>query len=134
MKHAQNAQLVRPVTAGLITFAASGALALAPAASAVAVARDTLGAPAHRTIGDSGVDACAALALVHQVRATQYPSIRADFAHSRWGNLRTAGTAYVDLATALLRATHAYGGETVWFYERLSATCAAHGRPLNDNA
>lgn len=131
MKHAQNARLVRPVIAGLIAFAASGALALAPAASAVAVAA---AAPSHGTIGDSGVDACGALALVHQVRASQYPSIRAEFAHSRWRNLRTAGTAYVDLATALLRERHAYGGETVWFYERLSATCAARGRPLNDNA
>jgi hypothetical protein len=130
MRHAQNARLVRPAIACLIAFAASGTLA--PAASAIAVAAD--GAPSPGIIGDSGVDACGALALVHQVRATQYPSIRAEFAHSRWLNLRTAGTAYVDLATALLRARPAYGGETVWFYERLSAACSAHGRPLNDNA
>ncbi len=33
------------------------------------------------------------------------------------------------IATQLLTA-HAYGGETVWFYERLSAACAEHRQAL----
>jgi hypothetical protein len=37
--------------------------------------------------------------------------------------------AYVQIATRLL-TTHAYGGETAWFYQQLSAARAKHGRPL----
>ena len=45
---------------------------------------------------------------------------------SRWPDLRTAGTAYVDLAVQLLNARGTDGYQTVWFYQRLSATCAKH--------
>ena len=36
-----------------------------------------------------------------------------------WPDLRTAGTAYVDLAVALHTARGTDGYETVWFYQRL---------------
>ena len=65
----------------------------------------------------------------HQVAAKDYPKIGTQFADSRWPDLRISGLAYVRIATKLL-TTHAYGGETVWFYERLSAACAEHGRAL----
>jgi hypothetical protein len=45
-------------------------------------------------------------------------------------SLSKEGLAHVEIATQLL-ATHGYGGETVWFYQRLSAACAKHGRPLD---
>jgi len=80
---------------------------------------------------DSGVAGCRALSGAHQVAATEYPKIRVEFARSRWPDLRTAGTAYVDLATAILHARNTDGYETVWFYQRLSAACAKHGRALN---
>ena len=59
------------------------------------------------------------------VPAADYPVLRAEFAGSRWPDLRTAGTAYIDLAD---------GYQTVWSYQRLSATCAKHGQPLNGSA
>jgi hypothetical protein len=65
------------------------------------------------------------------VPTADYPKIRAEFADSRWPGLRTAGTAYVDLATALRTARGTDGYQTVWFYQRLSTTCAKHGQPLN---
>ncbi len=80
---------------------------------------------------DSGITGCKALAGAHPVAATEYPKVRAEFAHSRWPVLRNAGTAYVDLATALLHARNTDGYETVLFYERLSAACTKHGRTLN---
>jgi hypothetical protein len=57
--------------------------------------------------------------------------LRAEFAGSRWLDLRTAGTAYIGLAIALGTARGTDGYQTVWFYQRLSATCAEHGQPLN---
>jgi hypothetical protein len=78
---------------------------------------------------DSGLAGCTALAGTHQVAAADYPAIGAQFAGSRWPDLRFSGLAYIEIATKLL-TTHAYGGETVWFYQRLSAACAKHGRPL----
>jgi hypothetical protein len=83
--------------------------------------------PAHSP--DSGLAGCKALSGAHQVAAQDYPKAGAQFAGSRWPDLRISGLAYVGIATKLL-TTHAYGGETVWFYERLSATCAEHGRAL----
>jgi hypothetical protein len=80
---------------------------------------------------DSGLVACAYPLSTQDVPATQYPKIRAEFAGSRWPDLRTAGTAYVDLAVALLSTRGTDGYETVWFYQRLSAACAEHGRPLD---
>ena len=79
---------------------------------------------------DSGLVGCTSLSSTHNV-AAEYPKIRAQFAGSRWPDLRSAGTAYVNLAVALQCAPYAYGGETVWFYERLSAACAKHGRALS---
>jgi hypothetical protein len=77
---------------------------------------------------DSGLVACSYPLSTQDVPATDYPKIRAEFAGSRWPDLRTAGTAYVDLAVALRTARGTDGYETVWFYQRLSAACAQHGR------
>jgi len=62
------------------------------------------------------------------IAATEYPKIRAQFAGSRWPDLRIAGTAYVDLAIQLPKARYTDGYQTVWFYQRVSAACAKHGR------
>jgi hypothetical protein len=78
---------------------------------------------------DSGLAGCAALSAAHRIAAADWPVIGAQFAGSRTPGLRHSGMAYVGIATKLL-GTHAYGGETAWFYERLAATCADHGRPL----
>ena len=75
---------------------------------------------------DSGLVACTYPLATQDVPATAYPKIRAEFAGSRWPDLRTAGTAYVDLAVALRTARGTDGYETVWFYQRLSAACAKH--------
>jgi len=75
---------------------------------------------------DSGLAGCSSVLGAHQVAAWDYPKIAAQFAGSRWPDLRISGLAYVEIATKL-RATHAYGGETVWFIERLAAACAKHG-------
>ena len=79
---------------------------------------------------DSGLAACTALAGGQPPAASDYPKIAVQFAGSRWPGLRLSGLAYAEIATQLL-ATHAYGGETVWFYQRLSAACAKHGQPLD---
>ena len=80
---------------------------------------------------DSGLVACTYPLATQDVPAAEYPKIRAEFAGSRWPDLRTAGTAYVDLVIALRTARGTDGYQTVWFYQRLSATCAEHGQPLN---
>jgi len=80
---------------------------------------------------DSGLAACAYPLSTQDVSPTEYPKLRAEFAGSRWPDLRTVGTAYVDLAMALLTARGTDGYQTVWFYQRLSAACAEHGHPLN---
>ena len=77
---------------------------------------------------DSGLVACAYPLSTQDVPAADYPKIRAEFAGSRWPDLRNAGTAYVDLAAALLKPQYTDGYETVWFYQRLSAACAKHGQ------
>ncbi len=77
---------------------------------------------------DSGLVACAYPLSTQDVPASDYPKIRAEFAGSRWADLRTAGTAYVDLAVALRTARGTDGYQTVWFYQRLSAACAQRGR------
>ena len=79
---------------------------------------------------DSGLAGCTSLSSTHQAAASSYPKIRAEFAGSRWPDLRTAGTAYADLITQLRTARGTDGYETVWFYQQLSAACARHGRPL----
>jgi hypothetical protein len=80
---------------------------------------------------DSGLIACTYPLSTQDVPATDYQKIRAQFAGSRWLDLRNAGTAYVDLAVALSTARGTDGYQTVWFYQRLSAACAKHGQPLN---
>ena len=82
---------------------------------------------------DSGLIACAYPLSTQHVSAAGYRKIRAEFAASRWPDLRTAGTAYADLGTALLTARGTDGYQTVWFYQRLSAACAKHGQPLNSS-
>jgi hypothetical protein len=75
---------------------------------------------------DSGLVACAYPLTTQEVPASDYLKLRAEFAGSRWPDLRNAGTAYVDLALALPHARYTDGYETVWFYQRLSAACARH--------
>jgi hypothetical protein len=89
-----------------------------------------LGSTDPGTPPDSGLVACAYPLSTHEVTAADYRQIRAQFAGSRWPDLRTAGTDYVDLAVKLLTARGTDGYQTVWFYQRLSAACAEHGRPL----
>ena len=69
-----------------------------------------------------------AFGSTHHVTAAGYRQVRAEFAGSRWPDLRLAGTDYADLAAALLTARGTDGYETVWFYQRLAAACAQHGR------
>jgi len=89
-----------------------------------------LGSTCQGAPQDSGLVACAYPLSTQDVPATDYPKVRAEFAGSRWPDLRNAGTAYVDLAIALRTARGTDGYQTVWFYQRLSATCAEHGQPL----
>jgi len=91
--------------------------------------RGVLGGGRPALSSDSGLAGCESLSGTHQVTARDYPKIAAQFAGSRWPDLRISGLAYVEIATQLLE-THAYGGETVWFSQRLSAACAKHGQPL----
>jgi len=90
-----------------------------------------LGSTHHGAPQDSGLVACAYPLSTQDVSAADYRKIRAEFAGSRWPDLRAAGTAYVDLAVQLLTARGTDGYQTVWFYQRLSAACAEHGQPLN---
>jgi len=78
---------------------------------------------------DSGLAACAYPLTAHHVTAAEYRQIRAQFAGSRWPDLRAAGTDYIDLAVRLLTARGTDGYETVWFYQRLAAACAEESRP-----
>jgi hypothetical protein len=103
--------------------APSGSPVLAASNSSNPVSTIQPGAPA-----DSGIAGCTALLGAHQVAARDYPRMRSQFARSQWPDLRAAGTSYVDLAVKLLSA-RAYGGETVWFYQRLSIACVRHGGP-----
>ena len=77
---------------------------------------------------DSGLVACTYPLSTQDVPAADYQKIRAQFAGSRWPDLRNAGTAYVDLATQLPTAQYTDGYQTVSFYQRLSAACAKHGQ------
>ena len=80
---------------------------------------------------DSGLAGCTSLSSPYHVTAGDYPKIRAQFADSRWPDLRTAGTAFTDLAVQLRHARGTDGYQAVWFYQRLSAACANHGRALS---
>jgi len=77
---------------------------------------------------DSGLAACGYPLSTQAVPAADYQKIRAEFAGSRWPDLRNAGTAYVDLALQLPHARYTTGYQTVWFYQRLAAACAKHRR------
>ena len=80
---------------------------------------------------DSGLAGCTSVLSTRHVTAARNAEIRAQFAGSRWPDLSLAGTAYADLITQLRRARGGTDGyEAVWFYERLSAACARHGRQL----
>jgi len=100
-----------------------GAAAVVPALLIGVLGTTHSGAP-H----DSGLVACAYPLTTQDVSAADYQKIRAEFAGSRWPDLRNAGTAYVDLAVQLLNARGTDGYQTVWFYQRLSAACAKHER------
>ena len=102
--------------------AAIGAAAVIPALLSGMLASTGSAAPK-----DSGLVACAYPLATQDVPAAEYTTLRAEFAGSRFPDLRTAGTAYVDLAVQLLHARGTDGYETVWFYQRLSAACAKHG-------
>ena len=102
---------------------AIGAAAVVPALLIGALASTGSAAPR-----DSGLVACAYPLATQHVPAADYTKLRAEFAGSRFQDVRTAGTAYVDLAVALLTARGTDGYETVWFYQRLSAACAQHER------
>jgi hypothetical protein len=102
---------------------AVGAAAVIPA-----LLLGALGSTASAAPQDSGLVACAYPLATHDVPAAAYPKLRAEFAGSRFADLRTAGTAYVDLAVALRTARGTDGYQTVWFYQRLSAACAKHER------
>ena len=111
------------VLAGLAAALVATALVAAALVAAAALGSTHPGAPP-----DSGLAACAYPLSTHDVTAAGYRQIRAQFAGSRWPDLRTAGTDYVDLAVQLLTARGTDGYQTVWFYQRLSAACAEHGR------
>jgi uncharacterized protein YceK len=96
-------------------------------------ARGGLGGTRSALPPDSGLAGCSSVLGGHQVAASDYPKIAAQFTGSRWPDLRSSGLAYVEIATRL-HATHAYGGETVWFIERLAAACAKHGPAGNSFA
>lgn len=98
------------------------------AAALVAFATPALGSTHPGTPPDSGLTACAYPLSTRDVTAADYRQIRAQFAGSRWPDLRTAGTDYIDLAVQLLTARGTDGYQTVWFYQRLSAACAQHRR------
>jgi hypothetical protein len=100
-----------------------GAAAVVPALLIGVLGSTHSGAPR-----DSGLVACGYPLTTQSVSAADYQKIRAEFAASRWPDLRNAGTAYVDLATRLLSTSSSDGYETVWFYQRLSAACAKHGK------
>jgi hypothetical protein len=102
--------------------------AIGAAAAIPALLLGVLGSTHSGTPRDSGLVACAYPWATQDVPAAEYRKLRAEFAGSRFPDLRTAGTAYIDLAVALLTARGTDGYETVWFHQRLSAACAKHER------
>ena len=88
--------------------------------------RGVLGGTRPALSPDSGLAGCSSVFGAHQVAARDYPKVADQFTGSRWPDLRISGLAYVELTTKL-SATHAYGGESVWFIQRLAAACAKHG-------
>jgi hypothetical protein len=88
--------------------------------------------PAHAS-QDSGLAGCAYPLSTQDVPPADYPKIRAQFAGSRWPDLRIAGTAYVDLAMQLPTARYTDGYQTVWYLSaavrRLRKAPAVNGTP-----
>jgi len=111
------------ITSGDVSASATENASILSFVGGVAVSGTASAAPQ-----DSGLVACAYPLATQDVPAATYPKLRAEFAGSRYPDLRTAGTAYVDLAVALLTARGTDGYQTVWFYQRLSAACANHER------
>jgi hypothetical protein len=106
---------------------------LATAAVTLGLLASTLGGTAQAAKPhDSGLVACAYPLATRSVSVAEYRKLRAEFAGSRWPDLRNAGPAYVDLAVRLLTDPAGSDGyQTVWFYQRLSAACARHGAQKN---
>jgi hypothetical protein len=103
-------------------------LTIGAAAVIPAVLIGVLGSTGSGAPQDSGLVACAYPLSTQDIPAAEYPKLRAEFAGSRWPDLRNAGTAYIDLAVQLSTARGTDGYQTVWFYQRLSAACAQHGQ------
>jgi hypothetical protein len=103
-----------------------GAAAIGTAAVIPALLIGPFASTASAAPNDSGLVACTYPLTTQDVPAAEYTKLRAEFAGSRFPDLRNAGTAYVDLAMQLLTARGTDGYETVWFYQRLSAACAKH--------
>jgi len=78
--------------------------AIGAAAAIPALLLGALGTTHPGTPKDSGLVACAYPWATQNVPAAEYPKLRAEFAGSRFPDLRTAGTAYVDLAIQLQKA------------------------------
>ena len=102
--------------------------AIGAAAVIPALLIGVLGSTHPGTPQDSGLVACTYPLSTQDVPAADYPKLRAQFAGSRWPDLRNAGTAYIDLAIQLPNARGTDGYQTVWFYQRLSDACAKHRR------
>jgi hypothetical protein len=117
----------RPLTTRPVP-ARSRLAAIGTAAAIPALLIGVLGGTHSAGPRDSGVAACAYPLATQDVRAGDYAKIRAEFAGSRWPDLRSAGTAYIDLAMQLSSATGTDGYETVWFYQRLADACARHSQ------
>ena len=113
-----------PTTRNLSTRTRRAAIGAAAVIPALLVG--VLAGPHSATPRDSGLAACRYPLTTQNVPTADYPKIRAQFASSRWPDLRNAGTAYVDLATQLPNARDTDGYQTVWFYQRLSAACTKH--------
>ena len=80
---------------------------------------------------DIGLAGCTAVSGTRQVAAANYPRIRAEFADSRWPDLRAACASYIDLVIKLRRPQYTDGYEAVSYYQRPSVACAKHGRVVN---
>lgn len=95
---------------------------------------------------DSGVAACTAMGQLTRPAYLRTPDapdarvLRGDFARSRYGDLRDAGTHFVDLAIQLAPGPVYDGtaaalapwvaGQLLDSYSRLSGACVNHGVPI----
>ena len=112
-----------------VILLATGCGAAAPRHSPIVGAGSSSNRPGAGQPGepaDGGIGGCTALLGAHLAAASSYPTIRSQFTHSQWPDLRAAGMALVDLIVALQTA-RADGYETVWFIQRASLVCAKHG-------